>query len=105
MLVMNLVEADDLHRLLKLGPRQLPVLRGVSLHVAAGVWLALTGPSGSGKSTLLGLLAGLDRPTRGRLRLDGEDITTLPESRLARLRNQKIGVIFQAFHLIPTLTA
>lgn len=102
---MNLVEADDLHRLLKLGPRQLPVLRGVSLHVAAGVWLALTGPSGSGKSTLLGLLAGLDRPTRGRLRLDGEDITTLPESRLARLRNQKIGVIFQAFHRIPTLTA
>ena len=103
--VIHVIEAQDIHRTLKIGSRELPILRGISLHVAAGEWVALTGPSGSGKSTLLGLLAGLDTPTRGRLWLDGEDITALPESRLARLRNQKIGVIFQAFHLIPTLTA
>jgi putative ABC transport system ATP-binding protein len=99
------IEAQDIHRSMRLGPQELCILRGISLQVAAGEWVALTGPSGSGKSTLLGLLAGLDRPTRGRLWLDGEDIGALPESRLARLRNQKIGVIFQAFHLIPTLTA
>jgi len=103
--VINLIEVEDLHQVLKAGGREVHILRGIALHVAPGEWVALMGPSGSGKSTLLGLLAGLDRPSRGRLRLDGQEISTLPESRLARLRNQKIGVIFQSFHLIPTLTA
>ena len=66
---------------------------------------AIVGPSGSGKSTFLGLIAGLDRPTSGSIRLDGKEITHLRESEMARYRRQKIGYIFQSFHLIPTLTA
>ena len=67
--------------------------------------LAITGPSGSGKSTLLGLLAGLDRPTSGRVLLDGHDLSALGEDERARLRSERVGFVFQSFHLIPTLTA
>ena len=67
--------------------------------------MAIVGPSGSGKSTLLGLMAGLDRPSSGIIELDGTDITRLSESRMARFRREKVGYIFQSFHLIPTLTA
>src|SRR5207245_1305601 len=67
--------------------------------------LAVTGPSGSGKSTLLGLIAGLDRPTAGSIVLDGVEITNLDENRLARLRRDRVGFVFQSYHLIPTLTA
>jgi putative ABC transport system ATP-binding protein len=73
--------------------------------VPAGQFLAVTGPSGSGKSTLLGLIAGLDAPSAGRVLIDGTDITTLDEDRLARLRGQKVGFVFQFFHLVPSLTA
>jgi putative ABC transport system ATP-binding protein len=83
----------------------LPILRGISFAVEVGEWVALTGPSGSGKSTLLGVLAGIDRPTRGRVCIDGVEISAKPEGQLAKLRNEKIGVVFQAFHLIPTMTA
>jgi putative ABC transport system ATP-binding protein len=99
------VEAEALTRSLPLGQAQVPILNGVSLSVAAGEWVALTGPSGSGKSTLLGLMAGLDTPTSGRIALDGVDITHLGESELAAIRNQKVGVVFQSFNLIPALTA
>jgi putative ABC transport system ATP-binding protein len=99
------LEAEGLTRTLKLDQRELRILRGLSFQVAAGEWVALTGPSGSGKSTLLGLLAGIDRPTAGRVRVEGVEISVLPEGRLARLRNEKIGIIFQAFHLIASLTA
>ena len=99
------VEAVDLTRSLPLGNAQVPILNGVSLTVEHGEWVALTGPSGSGKSTLLGLMAGLDTPTSGRIVLDGIDITRLGESQLAAIRNQKVGVVFQSFNLIPSLTA
>jgi putative ABC transport system ATP-binding protein len=99
------VEATDLTRSLPLGQSLVAILNGVSLTVEHGEWLALTGPSGSGKSTLLGLMAGLDTPSSGRIELDGVDITHLGESALASIRNQKIGVVFQSFNLIPSLTA
>ena len=100
-----LIEVDQVHRTLTAGERQLKILRGISFSVAAGEWVALTGPSGSGKSTLLGILAGLDRPSQGSVRLEGLEISHLSEARLARFRNQEIGVVFQAFYLIPTMTA
>jgi len=99
------VEATDLTLALPLGQSLVSILNGVSLTIAPGEWVALTGPSGSGKSTLLGLIAGLDTPTSGRIVLDGLDITRLGESQLAAIRKQKVGVVFQSFNLIPSLTA
>src|SRR5262249_50737190 len=84
---------------------EVAILDGVSLDVAARETVAVTGPSGSGKSTLLGLIAGLDRPTAGSIVLDGVEITTLDENRLARLRRDRVGFVFQSYHLIPTLAA
>jgi putative ABC transport system ATP-binding protein len=81
------------------------ILRGVNLTVVPGELVALMGPSGSGKSTLLGIIAGLDSPTAGQVLVDGIDITAMPESRLAAIRNAKIGMVFQTLNLIPTLTA
>jgi len=99
------VEAAGLNRSLPLGGVQVSILHDVSLTVAPGEWVALTGPSGSGKSTLLGLIAGLDTPSSGRIVLNGVDITGLSESRLAAIRNQQVGMVFQSFNLIPSLTA
>lgn len=87
------------------GGREVTILDDVSLEVPAKQFLAIVGPSGSGKSTLLGLIAGLDIPTAGSISLDGVELTGLSEDDLARLRRQKIGYVFQSFHLIPTLTA
>jgi putative ABC transport system ATP-binding protein len=87
------------------GGRHVTILDDVSLDIPAKQMVAITGPSGSGKSTLLGLMAGLDKPTSGSIRLDGVEITSLVESDMARYRREKIGYIFQAFHLITTLTA
>jgi putative ABC transport system ATP-binding protein len=81
------------------------ILDGITLDVPAGQFVAVIGPSGSGKSTLLGLLAGLDRPTAGSIRIDGIELASLDEDALARLRLAKVGYVFQSFHLIPTLTA
>jgi ABC-type lipoprotein export system ATPase subunit len=82
----------------------LKVLRGVNLDVAGGESLAIIGPSGSGKSTLLNILGTLDRPDEGRVGLAGEDLSTLDDERLARVRNRKIGFIFQSHHLLPQCT-
>jgi len=85
--------------------RPVTILDDVSLEIPSKQTVAVMGPSGSGKSTLLGLMAGLDRPTAGSIKLDGMEITSLSESQMARFRRVKIGYIFQSFHLIPTLTA
>lgn len=85
--------------------RSLEVLSDIQMEIAEGEFLAITGPSGSGKSTLLGLLAGLDRPDAGSIRIGQTDLTNLDESQLSILRGEKIGFVFQNFQLIPTLTA
>jgi putative ABC transport system ATP-binding protein len=82
----------------------LDVLAGLDVDIAAGEFVAVLGASGSGKSTLLSLLAGLDRPTAGEILLDGERLDGRPERDLARIRREKIGFVFQAFHLVPSLT-
>ena len=87
------------------GGRSVTILDELSLDIPAKQMVAIVGPSGSGKSTLLGLIAGLDRPTSGSIVLDGREITGLSESDMTRYRRQKIGYVFQSFHLIPTLTA
>jgi len=87
------------------GGRPLTILHPLDLSIASGQFIAVVGPSGSGKSTLLGLLAGLDAPSTGQILIDGVDITTLGEDELARLRGEKIGFVFQFFHLVPALTA
>jgi putative ABC transport system ATP-binding protein len=90
---------------LRAGGHTVTVLDDITLDIPEKQMVAIVGPSGSGKSTLLGLIAGLDKPTSGSILLDGVEITTLQESQMARYRRQKIGYIFQSFHLIPTLTA
>lgn len=84
---------------------QVDILRGIDLSVTAGESLGIVGPSGSGKSTLLMILAGLERPSSGRVAVAGQEFATLDEDGLARLRRDHIGIVFQAFHLIPTMTA
>jgi putative ABC transport system ATP-binding protein len=99
------LEAIHVHKSLPLGRERIDILKGISLRIDHGEFVAIVGPSGSGKSTLLGIIAGLDNPTSGRVLVDGVDITRMGEGQLAHVRNQKIGMVFQAFNLIPTLTA
>ncbi len=100
-----MIQVRDVTVRLASGGRPVTILHRVSLDVAAGEVVAITGPSGSGKSTLLGLLAGLDAPTTGSITVAGTEITALGEAALARFRRDTIGYVFQSFHLIPTLTA
>ncbi len=100
-----MIDLRGVSRTVLSGSRPLTILHPLDLFVPAGQSMAITGPSGSGKSTLLGLIAGLDAPTSGSVLIDGVDITRLDEDRLARLRGEKIGFVFQFFHLIPSLTA
>jgi putative ABC transport system ATP-binding protein len=99
------LEARDIHKSLAMGREQVEILKGISLRIEHGELVAIVGPSGSGKSTLLGIIAGLDSPSSGRVLIDDVDITRMSEFKLAGVRNQKIGMVFQAFNLIPTLTA
>jgi putative ABC transport system ATP-binding protein len=100
-----ILEAVEIDKSYTAGTRSIRVLEGISLSVSAGEFLVIEGKSGSGKSTLLSLLSGLDRPDAGRILLSGTDITGLPEEKLAPFRNRTIGFVFQAFHLMPSLTA
>ena len=99
------VEATDLHRRYGSGDVAVDALRGVSLEIGRGQLTAVMGPSGSGKSTLMHLLAGLDRPTEGTVAIGGADITTMSDNALTKLRRDRVGFVFQAFNLLPTLSA
>ena len=99
------MDVRDITKKSATGPRTHRDLRGISFQIYSGEFISIAGPSGSGKSTLLGIIAGLDNPTSGQVLIDGVDITTMSEGKLAEVRNSKIGMVFQAFNLIPTLTA
>jgi putative ABC transport system ATP-binding protein len=99
------IELAGITRVFEVGGRPVNALRGIDLVVPRGEYLSVMGPSGSGKSTLLNLLGCLDRPTAGTYRLDGADVTDLDDLALSRLRRHKIGFVFQAFHMVPRLTA
>ena len=101
----RVLQAENLCKQVSSPEGSLTIVDEVSLDILAGESVAVTGPSGAGKSTLLALLAGLDVPTRGRVLLEGHDLTQLDEDGRARLRAQRVGFVFQSFHLIPALTA
>lgn len=100
-----MIELQNVSKIVRSGAEDLTILDDVSFTIPDAEFVAVTGASGSGKSTLLGLIAGLDAPTSGAILIDGADVTTMTEDALAALRSEKIGFIFQSFHLIPSLTA
>jgi putative ABC transport system ATP-binding protein len=100
-----LVALDEIRLSLASAAGPVEILRGITLTIMPGETVALLGPSGSGKTSLLMVLAGLERPTAGRVELAGQDLGTLDEDGLARLRRRHVGIVFQSFHLIPTMTA
>ena len=100
-----MIQLREVSKTVKSGDQPLTILHPLTLDIPDGQFIAIVGPSGSGKSTMLGLIAGLDAPTSGAVLIDGVDITRLDEDTLARLRGEKIGFVFQFFHLIPSLTA
>ena len=101
----TVMDVQNITKTLPLGRERIEILKGISFQILSGEFVLIVGPSGSGKSTLLGIIAGLDNPTTGHVLIDGIDITRMTEGRLASVRNNKIGMVFQAFNLIPTLTA
>ncbi|HPY89308.1 MAG TPA: ATP-binding cassette domain-containing protein, partial [Lentisphaeria bacterium] len=100
-----LYQLQDVTKNFYLGSGVIEVLRGLTLDIASGAWVALVGRSGSGKTTLLHLLGGLDKPSAGRILLDGNDITRMSAARLTSLRRKRIGFVFQSYHLFPELSA
>ena len=101
----TILKTEDLEKVYHVGSVDVPALRGVSLEVEEGEFLAIMGPSGCGKSTMLHLLGGLLTPTRGRIVIDGEDLTAASDAKRTDMRRRKIGFVFQRFNLFPTLTA
>ncbi len=100
-----MIELYKVSKTVPSGSESLTILHSLDLVIPEGQFVAVVGPSGSGKSTLLGLIAGLDAPTSGQIRIDGQVINEMSEDALAELRGKKIGFVFQSFHLIPSLTA
>jgi ABC-type lipoprotein export system ATPase subunit len=100
-----ILRSVDLYRTFKVGDRSIEVLRGISVQIMRGEVVFLVGPSGAGKSTLMYTLAGLERPEKGRVYLNHDDIYKLPANQLSRVRNQHMGFVFQSYHLLPELTA
>ncbi|MGI9167929.1 MAG: ABC transporter ATP-binding protein [Pyrinomonadaceae bacterium] len=100
-----MIELFNVSKQVPSGSETLTILHSLNLTIPDGQFISIVGPSGSGKSTLLGLIAGLDAPTAGEIRIDGDSIVAMNEDELARLRGKKIGFVFQSFHLIPSLTA
>ncbi len=101
----TILQAENLTKVYRVGSVDVPALRGVSLDVEEGEYLAIMGPSGCGKSTMLHLLGGLLTPTTGRIHIDGEDMTSVSDAKRTDIRRRKIGFVFQRFNLFPTLTA
>ncbi len=99
------MDVQNITKSLPLGRERIEILKGISFQIMSGEFVSIVGPSGSGKSTLLGIIAGLDNPSTGQVLIDGVDIKRMTEGKLAVVRNSKIGMVFQAFNLIPTLTA
>lgn len=102
---MSVIELREVHKRYRLGHAEVHALRGVSLRVTRGEFLAIVGPSGSGKTTLLNLMGCLDRPSSGQVLFEGTDVTSLSRRQLAELRSRRVGFVFQTFNLIPVLTA
>jgi putative ABC transport system ATP-binding protein len=100
-----MIVVRNLVKTIRNGATTVEIIRDISLDIPDRQFVAIMGPSGSGKSTLLGLIAGLDWPTSGSIEIDGTDITRLSEDKMAVLRGRKLGFVFQAYHLVPTLTA
>jgi len=100
-----ILKTENLSRTYTMGKRSIPALADLNLQVQKGEFVAIMGPSGSGKTTLLNVLGCLDKPTKGKLILDGVDVAKLPESKLYKIRRNKIGFIFQTFNLLPYLNA
>ena len=100
-----MIVLQNVSKTVRSGTEDLTILNNVSIEIPDGQFVSITGASGSGKSTLLGLIAGLDAPTKGEILIDGEEITSMSEDNLSELRSEKIGFVFQSFHLIPSLTA
>jgi putative ABC transport system ATP-binding protein len=101
----TILKAEDLEKVYRVGKVAVPALRGITLTVQEGEFLAVMGPSGCGKSTMLHLMGGLLTPTKGRIIIDGEDLTAASDARRTDIRRRKIGFVFQRFNLFPTLTA
>ena len=100
-----MIRLENIHRIFPVGDEEVHALRDVELHIGAGEYVSIMGPSGSGKSTLLNIIGLLDRPSAGVYRLDGIDVTALSDEQQSEVRREKIGFVFQFFHLVPRLTA